>query len=121
MAKGIFIIDAAGDVTWTNWSASASDADGLKVVRGRIATITPADQKALNGALATALSSTNVPQPLTIIIHGKDGFRRHIIHVVPMRRPNARPQTLRNESVLPSARAPTRRWLSACVRAASPK
>jgi DNA-binding CsgD family transcriptional regulator len=107
MTKGIFIIDAAGDVTWTNWPALTSDADGLKVVRGRIATVTQADQKALNGALATALSSTNVPQPLTIIIHGKDGFRRHIIHVVPMHRPTARPSSLRDESAPPRARAPT--------------
>jgi DNA-binding CsgD family transcriptional regulator len=101
MSKGIFIIDAGGQVTWTNWigansantgtdtekhsKSNAGDA-GLTVVRGRIATVTPADQKALNGALAQALSPTGNPQPLTIIIKGADGTKRQIIHVVPMRR-----------------------------------
>jgi DNA-binding CsgD family transcriptional regulator len=102
MSKGIFIIDAGGQVTWTNWIGASSAATekpsnnkssdgGLTVVRGRIATVTPADQKALNGALAQALSPTGNPQPLTIIIKGADGTKRQIIHVVPMRRAQPKP------------------------------
>jgi DNA-binding CsgD family transcriptional regulator len=102
MSKGIFIIDAGGQVTWTNWlgassagtekpSNNKSSDGGLTVVRGRIATVTPADQKALNGALAQALSPTGNPQPLTIIIKGADGTKRQIIHVVPMRRAQPKP------------------------------
>lgn len=89
MAKGIFIIDAAGQVTWTNWSDEVADASGLKVVRGRIATVTPNDQKTFNAALEKVLADprSRVPDPLTIIIKARDGSTRQIIHLVPMRRP----------------------------------
>ena len=90
MSKGIFIIDANSQVTWTNWPEAAGPDAGVKVVRGRIITVTAKDQKTLDAALKTALTAADgVPQPLTVIIKGADGSQRHIIHVVPMHRPQA--------------------------------
>lgn len=90
MPKGIFIVDANGCVTWTTWQAES----GLKVERGRILTVRACDQKALNEAIDRALqSASGAPEPLTVVIEGPssgsdDGrdHKRHIIHVVPMRR-----------------------------------
>jgi DNA-binding CsgD family transcriptional regulator len=91
MPKGIFIVDANACVTWTNWQAES----GLEVERGRIVTVRACDQKALNEAIDRALqSASGAPEPLTVVIEGPSSgsddsrdHKRHIIHIVPMRRP----------------------------------
>jgi DNA-binding CsgD family transcriptional regulator len=99
MAKGIFIIDASGQVTWTDWTSDSSTEPPLKIKQGRMVTVRPNDQRLLDGALEGALASAaDKPEPLTVIIEGTGGKQRHIIYIVPIRRAglNSARQTARD-------------------------
>lgn len=89
---GVFLIDAQGKVVSANVAGQSILGNGIQIVAGRLNAREPGDRAALDGAITSALRSSEDDRlacSRPVMLRRDDGRRPLVAHVVPLRSQDA--------------------------------